>query len=449
MRDAGRPRAARRAHHPGRRVDDHRQAARLVRACARRSWRGCDAGMPAFGTCAGLIVLAREAEDAAPGPAAARADRPVGAAQRLRPPGALVRGARAARRRARADARRLHPRAAHRRASATGVEVVATLDGGAGRGGVRGYHGGRVPSRADRRRPPAPALPAQRGRGASPRSAGIAERRVPCPAIPSGRRSSTRRPRPTRSAASCSRSSRARSSSRRRRAAPTRRQQRARERDREGARLLDAEGQHRARDPARRRRRRRGAYETVVYEGYGPGGAAFVVEALTDNRNRTAANVRVGVQQGRRLARADRLGRVHVRPQGRDRRRGRRRRGRADARGGRRRRRGRRGRRRRLAGHLRPGRRSRRCATRSRAPGFAIASAEIQMVPKTLTAVDDETAPQAPAAGRRASRTTTTSRRSSSTSRSPRRCSTRSDRGRLSSRRRSGAPGRRPASARR
>ena len=34
------------------------------------------------------------------------------------------------------------------------------------------------------------------------------------------------------------------------------------------------------------------AYETVTYEGYGAGVAAFVVEALTDNRNRTAANVR-------------------------------------------------------------------------------------------------------------------------------------------------------------
>lgn len=33
-------------------------------------------------------------------------------------------------------------------------------------------------------------------------------------------------------------------------------------------------------------------YETVVYEGFGPAGAAFVVEALTDNRNRTAANIR-------------------------------------------------------------------------------------------------------------------------------------------------------------
>ncbi len=34
------------------------------------------------------------------------------------------------------------------------------------------------------------------------------------------------------------------------------------------------------------------AYETVTYEGYGPGGVAFFVEALTDNRNRTAADVR-------------------------------------------------------------------------------------------------------------------------------------------------------------
>ncbi|MCW5713666.1 MAG: YebC/PmpR family DNA-binding transcriptional regulator [Bauldia sp.] len=33
-------------------------------------------------------------------------------------------------------------------------------------------------------------------------------------------------------------------------------------------------------------------YEAVRYEGYGPGGVAFIVEALTDNRNRTASNVR-------------------------------------------------------------------------------------------------------------------------------------------------------------
>jgi YebC/PmpR family DNA-binding regulatory protein len=34
------------------------------------------------------------------------------------------------------------------------------------------------------------------------------------------------------------------------------------------------------------------AIERVVYEGYGPGGAALLVEALTDNRNRTGAEVR-------------------------------------------------------------------------------------------------------------------------------------------------------------
>ena len=33
-------------------------------------------------------------------------------------------------------------------------------------------------------------------------------------------------------------------------------------------------------------------YEEVVYEGYGPGGVAMLVEALTDNRNRTAQEVR-------------------------------------------------------------------------------------------------------------------------------------------------------------
>jgi YebC/PmpR family DNA-binding regulatory protein len=34
------------------------------------------------------------------------------------------------------------------------------------------------------------------------------------------------------------------------------------------------------------------AYEEVRYEGYGPGGTALIVEALTDNRNRTASDVR-------------------------------------------------------------------------------------------------------------------------------------------------------------
>ncbi len=39
-------------------------------------------------------------------------------------------------------------------------------------------------------------------------------------------------------------------------------------------------------------------YETVVYEGYGPGGTAIIVKCLTDNRNRTAANVRNAFSKG-------------------------------------------------------------------------------------------------------------------------------------------------------
>lgn len=34
------------------------------------------------------------------------------------------------------------------------------------------------------------------------------------------------------------------------------------------------------------------SYDAVVYEGYGPVGTAFIVEALTDNRNRTVSEVR-------------------------------------------------------------------------------------------------------------------------------------------------------------
>src|ERR671912_1686832 len=33
-------------------------------------------------------------------------------------------------------------------------------------------------------------------------------------------------------------------------------------------------------------------YQTITYEGYGPGGVAMLVECLTDNRNRAAAEVR-------------------------------------------------------------------------------------------------------------------------------------------------------------
>ena len=34
------------------------------------------------------------------------------------------------------------------------------------------------------------------------------------------------------------------------------------------------------------------SYDEIRYEGYGPGGIAVIVEALTDNRNRTASEVR-------------------------------------------------------------------------------------------------------------------------------------------------------------
>src|SRR6266511_2261037 len=40
------------------------------------------------------------------------------------------------------------------------------------------------------------------------------------------------------------------------------------------------------------------ALEEIVYEGYGPGGAAILVEALTDNRNRAVAEVRNAFTRG-------------------------------------------------------------------------------------------------------------------------------------------------------
>ena len=40
-------------------------------------------------------------------------------------------------------------------------------------------------------------------------------------------------------------------------------------------------------------------YETITYEGYGPNGTAIIVEALTDNRNRTATNVKNAFTKGK------------------------------------------------------------------------------------------------------------------------------------------------------
>jgi YebC/PmpR family DNA-binding regulatory protein len=39
-------------------------------------------------------------------------------------------------------------------------------------------------------------------------------------------------------------------------------------------------------------------FESVVYEGYGPSGSAIIVEALTDNRNRAASNIRSAFTKG-------------------------------------------------------------------------------------------------------------------------------------------------------
>ena len=60
-------------------------------------------------------------------------------------------------------------------------------------------------------------------------------------------------------------------------------------------------------------------YDEVRYEGYGPGGVAVIVEALTDNRNRTAADVRSAfAKHGGNLAETgsvsfmfDRVGLIH------------------------------------------------------------------------------------------------------------------------------------------
>ena len=39
-------------------------------------------------------------------------------------------------------------------------------------------------------------------------------------------------------------------------------------------------------------------YEYITYEGYGPSGIAIIVDTLTDNKNRTAANVRAAFTKG-------------------------------------------------------------------------------------------------------------------------------------------------------
>jgi YebC/PmpR family DNA-binding regulatory protein len=67
-------------------------------------------------------------------------------------------------------------------------------------------------------------------------------------------------------------------------------------------------------------------YDEVRYEGYGPGGVALIVEALTDNRNRTASNVRAAfTKAGGALGETgsvsflwDRVGEISYKPEAAD-----------------------------------------------------------------------------------------------------------------------------------
>ncbi len=105
------------------------------------------------------------------------------------------------------------------------------------------------------------------------------------------------------------------------------------------------------------------SYEEVRYEGYGPGGVALIVEALTDNRNRTASAVRSCFAKNGGTMGEIRLRRLHVRPGRRDRLPGLRRQRRHGAGGGHRSGRRRRGERRRGPRHHRP-----RSRTSARSP---------------------------------------------------------------------------------
>ena len=119
-----------------------------------------------------------------------------------------------------------------------------------------------------------------------------------CQAITDGPRSSTPRPPPTprspRGGPSCSR----RSPSRPRAAAiPTATRGCARRSTRRARRTSPTTP-----SSARSRRARASsaprAYEELLYEVYGPGGTAVVVEILTDNRNRTAGEIRKVLERG-------------------------------------------------------------------------------------------------------------------------------------------------------
>ena len=55
-------------------------------------------------------------------------------------------------------------------------------------------------------------------------------------------------------------------------------------------------------------------YEAATYEGYAPGGVAMLIEALTNNRSRTAPDLRSHLREGRRQPGHHRSGRVSSSP---------------------------------------------------------------------------------------------------------------------------------------
>ena len=135
----------------------------------------------------------------------------------------------------------------------------------------------------------------RRRAGCRPPIIRVSNRRTarPWPATASGRTSSTRKPRPTRSAARSSRASSRKSPSPPAWAEATRRRTRdcASRWTRRWTRTCP-----RTRSSARSSAARGGlegaSYEEIRYEGYGIGGAAVIVDCMTDNRTRTVADVR-------------------------------------------------------------------------------------------------------------------------------------------------------------
>ena len=338
---------------------------------------------PVFGTCAGMILLDRKhlglvdvEVGATPTGARSRASRPTSSSRATSEPlrGVFIRAPRVAR-------------------AGPDVEVLAELDGEPvllrdGRFLVASFH----PELTDDTR-------------VHERFLELVREETGCPGIASGRRSSTRRARPTRSAASSSRSCRARSSWRRREGGPDPAANLALQNAIEKARAYSmpkdnieraiARGSGADADAQRVRDDR--------LRGLRAGGVAVLVEALTDNRNRTAAEVRhafakhdgnLGTSGAvawlfeRRavvLVPADGVDEDELMLAAADGRRGRRRRATARA----------------SRCSLRP-RRWPACGDAIEAAGFTIESAELTMVPKTTVAVEDEAAAQQarPADGR-------------------------------------------------